>query len=137
MAHNSLGWSETLSPVLLGLCTAIQEYSAYTIAQMVYGQGIRLHGEIFHEISNTTPPDNFARQIKKVREEVGPGTVSKTVCPKSVFSRRFKNHFACVYSQRQSEKGTGNHIRKSHSTPRKKCKIFHIQNQRQSCHCVY
>ncbi|KFM58855.1 Retrovirus-related Pol polyprotein from transposon 412, partial [Stegodyphus mimosarum] len=39
LAHNSLARSETL-PTVLGLCTAMQEDSAYTIVQMVCGQNI-------------------------------------------------------------------------------------------------
>ncbi|XP_035233810.1 uncharacterized protein LOC118205630 [Stegodyphus dumicola] len=75
MAHNSLAWTETLPTVLLGLRTAMQEYSAYTIAQMVYGQNIRLPGEFFSD-STTPTPDIFVKQLKETMETIGPRTVS-------------------------------------------------------------
>ncbi|XP_035204639.1 uncharacterized protein YagA-like [Stegodyphus dumicola] len=53
MAHNSMAWTETLPTVFLGLRTVMQEDSAYTIAQMVYRQNIRLPGEFFP--NSTTP----------------------------------------------------------------------------------
>lgn len=45
MAHNSLAWSEALPAVLLGLRTAMQKDFGYTIAQIVYGENIQLHGQ--------------------------------------------------------------------------------------------
>ncbi|GBN48950.1 Retrovirus-related Pol polyprotein from transposon 412 [Araneus ventricosus] len=48
-ARNSIKWTQTLSTVLLGLRSALRADTNYTIAQMVYGQPIRLPGEFFEK----------------------------------------------------------------------------------------
>ncbi|GBN71898.1 Retrovirus-related Pol polyprotein from transposon opus [Araneus ventricosus] len=45
-AQNSIEWTQTSSTVLLGLRSALRRDTNYTIAQMVYGQPIKLSGGV-------------------------------------------------------------------------------------------
>ncbi|UYV66016.1 hypothetical protein LAZ67_3006193 [Cordylochernes scorpioides] len=63
-AHNNPTWSESIPTILLGLRTAIPNVSNHSIAQVVYGNNIRLPGEFFVE------PDSYLTQeeVKKALE---------------------------------------------------------------------
>ncbi|GFS96414.1 transposon Tf2-9 polyprotein [Trichonephila clavipes] len=61
-AHNSVKWTETLPAVLLGLRSALRSYTNCTIAQMVYGQTIRLLGEFFEKPKNVLDTDTFTEE---------------------------------------------------------------------------
>ncbi|GBN21598.1 Transposon Tf2-11 polyprotein [Araneus ventricosus] len=71
-AHNNLSWIDTLPTVLLGLRTAIQEDNNHSIAQIVYGESLRLPGEFFSEPSIRTASEGFANNLQKQMETVGP-----------------------------------------------------------------
>lgn len=90
-AHGSPAWSETLPTILLGLRTAIQSDSNHTIAQMVYGQNIRLPGEFFQETKITTAPETFANQLQKTMEFLRPRTVPKKHTQKIFIPKDLKN----------------------------------------------
>ncbi|GBN05576.1 Pro-Pol polyprotein [Araneus ventricosus] len=71
-AHNNLSWIDTLPTVLLGLRTAIQKDNNHSIAQIVYGESLRLPGEFFSEPSIRTASEGFANNLQKQMETVGP-----------------------------------------------------------------
>ncbi|XP_035233736.1 uncharacterized protein LOC118205555 [Stegodyphus dumicola] len=48
-ARNNISWTDTLPTVLLGLRTVIQEDTNHSIAQVVYGQSLRLPRVFFSE----------------------------------------------------------------------------------------
>lgn len=75
MAHNNQTWSETLPTVLLGLRTAMQSDSKYAIAQMVYGQNIKLPGEFFQDSTIEIPPDTFVKDLQHTMKNIGPRNV--------------------------------------------------------------
>ncbi|UYV84567.1 hypothetical protein LAZ67_X002630 [Cordylochernes scorpioides] len=54
-AHNSIGWTETLLTVLLGLRSAVREDTNYSIAEMIYGEKIKLPGDFFCRTKNLNP----------------------------------------------------------------------------------
>ncbi|GFW23107.1 transposon Tf2-9 polyprotein [Trichonephila clavipes] len=62
-ARNSVKWTQTLPAVLLGLRSALRSDTNYTIAQMVYGQTIRLPGEYFEKPKNVLDLDTFAEEL--------------------------------------------------------------------------
>ncbi|GBL71775.1 hypothetical protein AVEN_191328-1 [Araneus ventricosus] len=64
-AHNSIKWTQTLSTVLLGLRSTLRGDTNYTIAQMVYGQAIRLPGEFFQKPKSILDTDSFAKELQK------------------------------------------------------------------------
>ncbi|GBL74957.1 Transposon Tf2-9 polyprotein [Araneus ventricosus] len=76
-AHNNLSWIDTLPTVLLGLRTAIQEDNNHSIAQIVYGESLRLPGEMFCEPSIRTASESFANNLQKQMETVGPRTTRR------------------------------------------------------------
>ncbi|GBM75283.1 hypothetical protein AVEN_214603-2 [Araneus ventricosus] len=76
-AHNNLSWIDTLPTVLLGLRTAIQEDNNYSIAQIVYGERLRLPGEFSSEPSIRTALEGFANNLQKQMETVGPRTTRR------------------------------------------------------------
>ncbi|GBO36685.1 hypothetical protein AVEN_102765-1, partial [Araneus ventricosus] len=76
-AHNNLSWIDTLPTVLLGLRTAIQEDNNHSIAQIVYGESLRLPGEFFIEPSIQTALEGFANNLQKQMETVGPRTTRR------------------------------------------------------------
>ncbi|GBM55290.1 Transposon Ty3-G Gag-Pol polyprotein [Araneus ventricosus] len=76
-AHNNLSWIDTLPTVLLGLRTGIQEDNNHSIAQIVYGESLRLPGEFFSEPSIRTASEGFANNLQKQMETVGPRTTRR------------------------------------------------------------
>ncbi|GBN81465.1 Transposon Ty3-I Gag-Pol polyprotein [Araneus ventricosus] len=76
-AHNNLSWIDTLPTVLLGLRTEIQEDNNHSIAQIVYGESLRLPGEFFSEPSIRTASESFANNLQKQMETVGPRTTRR------------------------------------------------------------
>ncbi|GFX24852.1 transposon Tf2-9 polyprotein [Trichonephila clavipes] len=71
-AHNSVKWTQTLPTVLLGLRSALRSDTNYTIAQMVYGQTIRLPGEFFEKPKNVLDLDTFAEEFQKQMDQLQP-----------------------------------------------------------------
>ncbi|GFU86978.1 hypothetical protein TNCV_485891 [Trichonephila clavipes] len=71
-AHISVKWTQTLPMVLLGLRSALRSETNYTIAQMVYGQTIRLPGEFFEKPKNVLDLDTFAEELQKQMDQLQP-----------------------------------------------------------------
>ncbi|GFX87594.1 transposon Ty3-I Gag-Pol polyprotein [Trichonephila clavipes] len=70
--HNSVKWTQTLPTVLLGLRSVLHSDINYTIAQMVYGQTIRLPGEFFEKPKNVLDTDTFAEELQKQMDQLQP-----------------------------------------------------------------
>lgn len=83
-SQSSAKWSDTLPTVLLGLRAAIQEVSNSTIAQMVYGQSIRLPGEFFCESKFQLPTETFVSKLQKHMELLRPKPMQHK-CRQTVF----------------------------------------------------
>ncbi|GFX31198.1 retrovirus-related Pol polyprotein from transposon opus [Trichonephila clavipes] len=71
-AHNNIRWTESLPTVLLGLRAAIRPDISYTIAQMVYGTSIKLHGEFFDPPTINMDPQNFVAKLQQHMAELKP-----------------------------------------------------------------
>ncbi|GFY14413.1 transposon Tf2-9 polyprotein [Trichonephila clavipes] len=71
-AHNSVKWTQTLPTVLLGLRSALRSDTNYTIAQIFYGQTIRLPGEFFEKPKNVLDTDTFAEELQKQMDQLQP-----------------------------------------------------------------
>ncbi|GFX49656.1 transposon Tf2-9 polyprotein [Trichonephila clavipes] len=86
-AHNSVKLTQTLPTVFLGLRSALRSDTNYTIAQMVYGQTIRLPKErIFRETEKCLGSRYVCGRITETKGSVtitknSPTTFSKTLCP--------------------------------------------------------
>ncbi|UYV80161.1 hypothetical protein LAZ67_18001853 [Cordylochernes scorpioides] len=89
-AHNNPTWSESIPTILLGLRTAIPNDSDHSIAQVVYGNNIRLPGELFVE------PDSYLTQeetdrVKKASEPPYEGPFQVLRREKKYFIIKIKN----------------------------------------------
>ncbi|GFX34700.1 transposon Ty3-I Gag-Pol polyprotein [Trichonephila clavipes] len=71
-AQNSVKWTQTLPTVLLGLRSALRSDTNYIIAQMVYGQTIRLPEECFEKPKHTLDADTFAEELQKQMDKLQP-----------------------------------------------------------------
>ncbi|GFW25482.1 transposon Tf2-9 polyprotein [Trichonephila clavipes] len=71
-AHNSVKWTQTVPTVLLRLRSALRSDTNYTIAQMVYGQIIRLPEEFFEKPKDVSDLDTFAEELQKQRDQLQP-----------------------------------------------------------------
>ncbi|GFS66569.1 transposon Tf2-9 polyprotein [Trichonephila clavipes] len=70
-AHNSVKWALTLPTVLFGLRSAPPSDTNHTIiAQMVYGQTIRLPGDFFEKPKNVLDTDTFAEELQKQMDQL-------------------------------------------------------------------
>jgi cleavage and polyadenylation specificity factor subunit 1 len=81
-AHNNISWSDTLPTVLLGLRTAIRDDTNYTIAEMVYGENIKLPGEFFESKINHTLPTTFLTNLQKCMQLIRPREPQQKGIPK-------------------------------------------------------
>ncbi|XP_075150856.1 uncharacterized protein LOC142224964 [Haematobia irritans] len=63
---NINNWSEVLPMVLLGIRSNIKEDLKHSPAELVYGQGLRLPGELVAPVNNSC--DNADIMIRKIRE---------------------------------------------------------------------
>ena len=63
---NTQNWSEEIPIILLGFRTSIKEDLKCTAAELVYGQSLRLPGEILvHNNKNITDNNEFVQQIRE------------------------------------------------------------------------
>ncbi|GFX77072.1 transposon Tf2-9 polyprotein [Trichonephila clavipes] len=69
-AHNSVKWTQILPTLLLGLRSALRSDTNYTIAQMVYGQTIRLPGEFFEKLKNIFHTDTLVEELQKQMDQL-------------------------------------------------------------------
>ncbi|GBN26007.1 hypothetical protein AVEN_141621-1 [Araneus ventricosus] len=83
-AHNSVKCPQNLSTVLLGLRSASRGDTNYTIAQMVYGQPIRLPWEFFEKPKSILDADTFTKELQNTN-----GTVKTTRYSQTSFSKDF------------------------------------------------
>jgi cleavage and polyadenylation specificity factor subunit 1 len=67
MCHADQQWTEALNLVLLGICTAYKEDLQASVAELVYGESLRIPGEL---LTPTTEPVDPAHLITELRQHV-------------------------------------------------------------------
>lgn len=65
-------WSDKLPLILLGLRTAIREDSNCSVAEMVYGQPLRVPGEFFEHQTAETNRSDFVKSLRRVVHNIKP-----------------------------------------------------------------
>lgn len=93
MCHSNESWTEALPVVLLGIRTAWKEDMAATTAEMMYGQTLRLPGELL-ATNPTAPriePESYAAQLKRTMQETQPLTATKHNKTKPFVFKDLKN----------------------------------------------
>ncbi|GBN30932.1 Transposon Tf2-11 polyprotein [Araneus ventricosus] len=112
-AHNNLSWIGMLPTVLLGLRTAIQEINNHSIAQIVYGESLRLPGEFFSEPSIRTASESFANNLRKQMETVGPRTTRRN-SSRHIFVNKHLENCSHVFQRiDRVKKATGISLRRT------------------------
>lgn len=72
MCVDPVHWSEKLPLILLGLRTAIRDDSNCSVAEMVYGQPLRIPGEFFEHSTVETDRSDFIKSLRGVVENIRP-----------------------------------------------------------------
>jgi cleavage and polyadenylation specificity factor subunit 1 len=67
MCHAEQQWTEALPLVLPGLCTAFREDLQASVAELVYGEPLRIPGEL---LTPSTDPVNPVHLIAEVRQHM-------------------------------------------------------------------
>lgn len=70
MCQQTASWADSLLTVLLGLRTAHKDDIDASPAEMLYGQTLRLPGELFDDIQNSPKPNNEDDFVTKFRENM-------------------------------------------------------------------
>lgn len=70
MCHQDESWAEKLPIVMLGLRTAHKDDIDASPAEMLYGQTLRLPGELFDSIKATPKPNNENDFVSRFREQM-------------------------------------------------------------------
>lgn len=83
--HGNENWTETLPLVLLGIRCAYKEELQASSAELVYGETLRLPGEIFDPNTNTTTDvTDFTARLREFATTIQPQPASRH-CKKSIF----------------------------------------------------
>lgn len=72
MCVDSAHWSEKLPLILLGLRTSIREDSNCSVAEMVYGQPLRIPGEFFDHHTEQANRSDFVQSLRQVVQHIKP-----------------------------------------------------------------
>lgn len=72
MCYQNSAWLDALPLVLLGLRTAIREEWNHTPAELVYGQSLRLPGELFTKSQQDISQPEFIRKLQNAFSEIRP-----------------------------------------------------------------
>lgn len=70
MCQQTASWADRLPTVLLGLRTAHKKDIDASPAEMLYGQTLRLPGELFDEVKIAPQPNNESEFVNKFREQM-------------------------------------------------------------------
>lgn len=72
MCVDPLHWSEKLPLILLGLRTAIRDDSNCSVAEMVYGQPLRIPGEFFEHTTIEVGRSDFLKSLRSTMGNIKP-----------------------------------------------------------------
>lgn len=76
--HGNIKWTETLPLVLLGIRSALKEDIGVSSAELVYGEPLRLPGELFHPSANeSTDITDFAARLSALTQTIRPQPASR------------------------------------------------------------
>lgn len=105
VCHSNSNWMESLPLVLLGIRSAFKEDIGASSAELVYGESLRLPGELLQSSANNTEDiTDFMARLKIISKTIRPQPASRH-CNKSIFV--FKDLFQTshVYLREEGIKG--------------------------------
>ncbi|XP_031333583.1 uncharacterized protein LOC116163666 [Photinus pyralis] len=97
--HAKTRWMQALPIALLGIRNAWKEYIQATVAEMVYGQVLKLPGELF-EKQTTEPnigPETFVTQLRQHIQELRPTQASNHDTRRRMFTPKHFDTVTQVY----------------------------------------
>lgn len=65
-------WCDRLPLILLGLRSAVREDINYSVAEMIYGQQLRIPGEFYDFSSKDIDRTEFVKSLRNMMQQVGP-----------------------------------------------------------------
>lgn len=74
--RTTVNWVEELPTVLMGMRAAYKEDLGATMAELVYGETIRLPGEFFESSTNTQLSSDFVQNLRRYIRKLRPTTTS-------------------------------------------------------------
>lgn len=72
MCVNSKNWCDELPMILLGLRTAFRDDLQCSVADMVYGQSLRIPGEFFQPSASNVDRSQFAQMLHQTFDNIQP-----------------------------------------------------------------
>ncbi|XP_039429735.1 uncharacterized protein LOC120413094 [Culex pipiens pallens] len=118
MAVDSAHWVDRLPIILLGLRSALREDLGCSVADLVYGQPLRLPGEYFEPATTGTLQSDFVKQLQRavgqLKPQKLPGDLSIVKPPNS---RRWWNKVATNQQQARPRPRSISRVRKRRDRP--------------------
>jgi hypothetical protein len=72
MCHDNQQWTEVLPLVLLGIRTSFKEDLQASVAELVYGEPLRVPGEFLTASTTTVEHEHLIRQLRRCMEQLRP-----------------------------------------------------------------
>ena len=96
MCHANEQWTETLPLVLLGIRTAFKEDLQASTAELVYGEPLRIPGELLVAVPQQVDEHAFIQQLRNHMNQLRPTPASRHTSP-GTFIHRDLEYSTCVF----------------------------------------
>lgn len=97
MCRSNSHWVDELPTVLLGLRSVVKEDVGATMAEMVYGETLRLPGQFFELLPNQQSPSEFVQELRRHFERIWPTMTSNHSTSLSTFIPKQLSKCAYVF----------------------------------------
>lgn len=105
VCHSQSNWTESLPLVLLGIRSAFKEDIQASSAELLYGEPLRLPGELLHPSENTcTDLTDFMARLRSIAQKMQPQPASRH-CKRSIFVFKELANTTHVYLREDAVKG--------------------------------
>jgi cleavage and polyadenylation specificity factor subunit 1 len=91
MCHADEQWTEALPLVLLGMRTAYKEDLETSVAELVYGEPLRVPGEFLVPTTPTVEPAHFIQQLRRHMSQLRPVPAARHSSPATFIHRDLKD----------------------------------------------
>jgi hypothetical protein len=81
MCHADQHWTEALPLVLLGICTAFKEDLQASVAELVYGEPLRIPGELLTPSTNPVDPALLITELRQHMARLRPVLAARHASP--------------------------------------------------------
>jgi hypothetical protein len=88
MCHADQQWKEALPPVLLGIRTAFKEYLQASVAELVYGEPLRIPGELLAPVADPMDPAHLITKLRQHMARLRPVPAARHASPIYIHAQR-------------------------------------------------